>query len=443
MNRYAMDVQSAAASPAADLEKLYSRLTWKFVPFLMLCFLAAYLDRINVGFAKLGMMNDLGLSDAVYGFGAGIFFLGYFIFEVPSNMMLAHFGARRWISRIMISWGVVSCGMIFVKDPVSFYVLRFFLGLAEAGFLPGVILYLTYWFPAARRGRTMGIFYTALALAGVVGGPLSGAIMHYMSDAGALHAWQWLFVIESLPSILLGVIALFYLDDSIDHARWLSADEKKTLKTELAKDDKLKVDIPLVKLLLHPRIWHFTLIFFALNLANYGLSFWMPSIIRSLGVADTFQIGLITTLPNLCAIAMMLYLTARADLTQQRRLYIGIALILGAAGLGLSVLLNGNASASIFGLCLATAGILSVYPLFWSLPTAVLGGMAAVAGIALINSLANLAGFAGPWIVGVMKEWTGSTNYAILMLAVVLIAAAGLVALVPVPGQKAKDSSQS
>ena len=434
MNRYAME--AGAAAPAADhgeVEKLYTRLTWRFIPFLMLCFLAAYLDRINVGFAKLEMMSDLALSDAVYGFGAGVFFLGYFIFEVPSNLLMARFGARRWISRIMISWGVISCGMIFVKDPVSFYVMRFLLGLAEAGFLPGVILYLTYWFPAARRGRTMGFFYTALALAGVIGGPLSGAIMHYMSDAGLMKAWQWLFVLESLPSILLGVIALFYLDDGIDQAKWLTAREKSLLKAEIVSDEKLKSDIPMGKLLLHPRLWQFTLIFFALNLANYGLSFWLPTIIRNLGVADTFYIGLITTLPNICAIAMMLFLTARADRTQRRRLYIGIAFVMGAVGLTLSVLTQSTASLSIVGLCLATAGILSVYPLFWSLPTAVLGGMAAVAGIALINSLANLAGFFGPWIVGLVKDWTGSTNIAMLTLAGVLVAAAVLVSMVPAP----------
>lgn len=429
MSQYAMEAGAHAAQAVpGELEKLYTRLTWRFIPFLMLCFLAAYLDRINVGFAKLEMMSDLALSDTVYGFGAGIFFLGYFLFEVPSNMLLAHFGARRWISRIMISWGVISCGMMFVKDPMSFYIMRFLLGLAEAGFLPGVILYLTYWFPAARRGRTMGFFYTALALAGVIGGPLSGAIMHYMSDAGVMRAWQWLFVIESVPSILLGVIALFYLDDGIDHAKWLTAREKGLLKAEIASDERLKTDIPLARLVLHPRLWQFTLIFFA-----YGLGFWLPSIIRNLGVADALYIGLITILPNLCAIGMMLFLTARADRTQHRRLYIGIAFVLGAAGLTLSVLMHAVPSVSIIGLCLATAGILSVYPLFWSLPTAVLGGMAAVAGIALINSLANLAGFAGPWIVGLMKDWTGSTNYAMLTLAGVLVIAAGLVAMVPAP----------
>jgi MFS family permease len=438
-----MNETMAGAPLAADIpgevsiEKIYAKLTWKFVPFLMLCFLVSYLDRINVGFAKLEMMADPVFTDAVYGFGAGIFFLGYFLFEVPSNLALARFGARRWISRIMISWGAVSCAMIFVKGPLSFYVMRFLLGVAEAGFLPGVILYLTYWFPAARRGRTMGLFYTALALAGVIGGPLSGAIMHYMSDAGGLKSWQWLFVLESIPSIVLGIFALFYLDDGIDDARWLSPQEKAMLKAEIKKDNRSKVDIPLVKLLLHPRIWHFTLIFFALNLANYGLSFWLPTIIRNLGFSNTVHIGFLSTLPSLTAIALMLFLTARADRTQQPRLHLGIAFVVGAVGLGLSVLAGHTPLLAIIGLCLATAGILSVYPLFWSLPTAVLGGMAAVAGIAMINSLANLAGFAGPWIVGLVKGWTGSTDYAILVLAGVLVVAAGLVALAPAPSAEA------
>jgi MFS family permease len=321
--------------------------------------------------------------------------------------------------------------MMFVKTPTEFYVMRFLLGVAEAGFLPGVIVYLTYWFPAARRGRTMGFFYTALALAGVIGGPLSGAIMHYTSGLAGLKSWQWLFVLESIPSIALGIITLYFLDDSIDQATWLSNAEKSMLKRELENDAKAKTEFPLIKLLWNAKVWHFTAIFFGLNLANYGLSFWLPTIIRNLGFSNPLHIGLLSTLPSVAAIIAMLILGARADRTRQRRKYLIIAFVMGAAGLALSVMLAGNATLAIAALCLATAGILSVYPLFWSLPTAVLGGMAAVAGIAMINSLANLAGFAGPWIVGLLKEVSGSTNTAIYGLAVVLLIAAAMVALVP------------
>lgn len=277
--------------------KAYSKVLWRLVPFLFLCYVVAYLDRVNVGFAKLQMLADLKFSDTVYGFGAGIFFIGYFIFEVPSNIILSKTGARIWIARIMITWGIISSAMLFVTTPESFYVLRFLLGVSEAGFFPGIILYLTYWFPSERRARVVALFMTAIALSGVIGGPLSGWIMQAFAGVNNLAGWQWLFLLEGIPSILVGIAVIFYLDDSIEGAKWLSQEEKKVLADRIHNDQKGIVDHGIAHTFTSVKVWLMALIYFSFIMGLYGISFWLPQLIKSTGVKDVLNIGLLTAIP--------------------------------------------------------------------------------------------------------------------------------------------------
>jgi len=406
--------------PASD-DALYARVTRRLVPFLFLCYVAAYLDRVNVGFAKLQMQADLALSDTVYGIGAGIFFLGYFLFEVPSNLLMARVGARRWIARIMISWGLVSAATMFASSPATFYLLRFLLGVAEAGFFPGVVLYLTYWYPARRRARIVALFMSGVAVAGVLGGPLSGWIMRAFAGTGGLHGWQWLFLLEGLPSIALGIWTLFYLDDGIRSARWLDGDEKARLETALAEDGAAHGHWPLRHVFGSGRVWLLAAIYFLFVMGLYGVSFWLPQLIRNSGVQDVFHIGLLTAIPYGVAAVVMVLAARHSDRSGERRWHTALAGLAGAAGLMLSIAFADNAFAAMAALSLATAGILTTFPIFWSLPTAMLGGMAAAAGIALINSVGNLAGFASPYLVGAIRDATASTAQGMSVLAASLL----------------------
>ncbi|UGQ46576.1 MFS transporter [Massilia endophytica] len=402
---------------ASDDDALYARVSWRLLPFLFLCYVAAYLDRVNVGFAKLQMQADLALSDTVYGIGAGIFFLGYFLFEVPSNLLLAKVGARRWIARIMISWGLVSAATMFADSPASFYVLRFLLGVAEAGFFPGVVLYLTYWYPSRRRARIVALFMSGVAVAGVLGGPLSGWIMHSLDAAGGLHGWQWLFLLEGLPSIALGVWTLFWLDDGIRSARWLNEAEQGRLVAALAEDGEPRAHWPLRHVFGSGRVWLLAIIYFCFVMGLYGVSFWLPQLIRNSGVKDVFEIGLLTAVPYAIAAIVMVLAAWHSDRQGERRWHTAIAGLAGAAGLLASTAYADNTVAAMAALSLATAGILTTFPIFWSLPTAMLGGAAAAAGIALINSVGNLAGFLSPYLVGAIRDATASTAHGMTLLA--------------------------
>jgi D-galactonate transporter len=405
----------------------YARVSLRLIPFLFLCYVAAYLDRVNVGFAKLQMLSDLQFSDTVYGIGAGIFFIGYFFFEVPSNMILAKTGARVWIARIMVTWGVISSAMMFVTTPTSFYVLRFLLGVAEAGFFPGIILYLTYWYPARRRARIVALFMTAIALSGVVGGPLSGWIMQAFAGVNGWTGWQWLFLLEGIPSVLMGVWVYFYLDDSIRHAKWLSEDEKQLLEDEIAHDQKSKHNFTLGQVFSSGKVWLLALIYFTFVMGLYGVSFWLPQLIKASGVKDVLNVGLLTTIPYGVAALAMVLMSRSSDASGERRWHIAIAAILGAAGLIASAIYGDNTALAMAALTVATAGILTTLPLFWTLPTAFLGGTAAAAGIAMINSIGNLAGFVSPYLVGVIKDATQSTTNGMFMLAASLCLGAFLV----------------
>ncbi|AKJ67186.1 MFS transporter [Pandoraea thiooxydans] len=422
---------ATSGTPSAFEVATYRKVGWRLIPLLLICYVVSYLDRVNVGFAKLQMVSDLKFSETVYGLGAGIFFFGYFLFEVPSNIILHKVGARVWIARIMITWGIVSGATMFVSTPETFYVMRFLLGLAEAGFFPGIILYLTYWYPSARRGRMTAWFMTAVALSGFVGGPLSGWILKDVSGLYGLAGWQWLFLLEALPSLVIGVVVFFYLDDRIQSAKWLTDEEKALLVRNIDTDAVGKHDLPLSRVFGNGRLWVMSLIYFSFVIGLYGVSFWLPTIIKSTGVKDPLTIGLLTAIPFGFAVIAMLVIGWRSDLKRERRWHVAIPALISAAGLFLSTVWSHNTQLAMIALTFATMGIMAVLPLFWSLPTAILGGAAAAAGIAMINSLGNLAGFFGPYLVGFLKDATHSTNSGIYVLAAFMVLGALLVLSMP------------
>jgi ACS family tartrate transporter-like MFS transporter len=417
--------------PRAQRQTL-ERVTRRLIPFLFVLYIVAYLDRINVGFAALQMQADLGFSDAVYGFGAGIFFLGYFVFEVPSNLILERVGPRFWISRIMITWGLVSSAMMFVRDAPTFYALRFLLGVAEAGFFPGVILYLTHWFPAAQRARAVAQFMTATALAGVIGGPVSGALLQLDGLAG-LRGWQWLFLVEGLPAVLLGGVVWWTLTDRPEQAAWLAPDQRAWLAGILAAEraaTEQRHGASLWRALAHRRVWSLGLLYFTLVLGIYGVSLWLPQMVAARVGASELVLGFLVAIPYAVAALAMVLVGGHSDRSAERRWHIAGPALAGAAGLATSAALEQPALA-LAGLCLAALGIWSALGPFWALPTTFLSGSAAAGGIALINSLGNLGGFVGPWALGLLKQATGSFRAGLAFLAASLLVAALLALRVP------------
>jgi len=418
----------------AALEKrAYAKVFWRLVPFLMLCYVVAYLDRVNVGFAKLQMGQDLGFSETVFGLGAGIFFLGYFLFEVPSNLLLNRVGARIWIARIMITWGVLSACFVFVETSTSFYILRFLLGVAEAGFYPGVILYLTQWYPAHRRARIIAVFMSAIPVAGIFGNPLSGWIMDSFHGVSSMQGWQWMFIIEAIPAILVGIMVLLYLDNGIQHARWLDPDEKRLLQREVERDQAHGTKGPhsVAAVFRDARVWWMALIYFAFVMGQYALTFWLPTLVKATGVKGNLHIGLLSAIPFICAIVAMNLFGRSADRRQERRWHLIVPALMGAIGFTVAASYTQNTIVSLAFLSLAAAGVLTCAPLFWSLPTAFLSGTAAAAGIAAINSVGNLAGFASPYLIGYLKDLTGSTQIGMYVLAGALVLGAIGVWLTP------------
>ena len=437
----------AASVPAygspADAESLiekraYNKVFWRIMPFLMLCYVIAYLDRVNVGFAKLQMAQDLAFSETVFGLGAGLFFIGYFLFEVPSNLLMHRLGARVWIARIMITWGIVSALFMFVKTPTSFYVMRFLLGLAEAGFYPGVILYLTYWYPANRRAKMIALFMSGIPVAGMFGNPLSGWIMDIFNDTHGLRGWQWMFLIEAVPALLIGVATVFVLRDGIDKAPWLDADEKRVLKRNVEEDQRNAGAAAgsahghsLGAVFRDGRVWWMCLIYFCFVTGQYALTFWMPTLVKASGVTGNFHIGLLSAIPFICAIVVMNILGHSADARRERRWHLIVPALMGALGFAIAASFTDNTVVAIAALSLAAAGVLTCAPLFWSLPTAFLSGIAAASGIAVVNSVGNLAGFVSPYMVGTLKDLTHSTQLPMYVLSAILVVGAVLVWLTP------------
>src|SRR3989440_295377 len=409
------------------------RVSWRLMPFLLLAYLICYIDRVNVGFAALQMNKAVGIDPKSYGLGAGIFFVGYFIFEVPSNLALQKFGARKWIARIMISWGLCSAAFALIGGPISFLVLRFLLGVAEAGFFPGVILYLTYWYPAPRRAGIIALFMTAIPIAGVIGGPLSGWILHAMTGAQGLAGWQWLFLIEAIPSLALGVAVFVYLGDGIEGGRWLTVGEKDLLRRRLAGDNNQVSYRALRDGFTNTRLLLLAAIYFCLIAGLYGASFWMPTLIEQSGVRGPLAIVVLTVLPNAAGAIAMVGISRHSDAARDRRWHLVIPAIVGAVGWLLTVRYGANSAAALLGMSLAMAGVTTSLSQFWCLPTAILAGAAAATGIALVNSFGNLAGFLSPWAIGWIIDRTHSTDLGVYALAGVL--AVGSLLVLTIPGR--------
>lgn len=413
------------AQGAIAEDVVFRKVVLRIVPFLMLCYAVSYLDRVNVGFAQLQMSRELHLSNAAFGLGAGLFFIGYFLFELPSNILLQKVGARVWIARIMISWGVVSAAAMFAHDEWTFYALRFLLGLAEAGFYPGVILYCTYWFPARRRAKVVALFMSAIPVAGIFGNPLSGWIMHTFDAVGGLAGWQWLFMLEALPAIGIGIWCLFYLDDRVRDAKWLSEDEKSVVERAIAEDARdVSGHGKLSEGLKNPKVWLMAFIYFCFVMGQYALTFWMPTFVKSSGVSGVLAIGVLSAVPYIVALVAMNVFGYSADRRRERRWHLVVPALMGTVGFSVAAAVHGSAALSLIALSIAAAGVLTCAPLFWSLPTSFLGGTAAAAGIALINSLGNLAGFVSPYMIGAIKDATGSSSVPMFVLASVLVVGA-------------------
>jgi ACS family tartrate transporter-like MFS transporter len=416
----------AADSSNTDLRRAtLAKAGWRLLPFLLLLYVVAWLDRVNVGFASAEMSGDLGLSATVYGIGAGIFFLGYALFEIPSNLILVRVGARRWIARIMVTWGVLSVAMMYVTGPVSFYTVRFLLGVAEAGFLPGIIYYLGNWFPRAERARAVSWFMLAIPLSTVIGGPLSDVILTLDGWHG-LHGWQWLFLLEGIPAIVLGVVVLFYLTDGPEHAKWLAPEQREwlvaTMRAEHASTAQ-RHSISWQAALRNPTVWQLCVILFACQTGSYGLTLWIRQIVQGLPGFGDLAAGTISAIPYAAAAVGMIVIGARSDRTGERLLHVAVPSAVAAVGFAMSALVVSPVPAMI-ALTIAAVGDLSTRGPFWALPTRFLTGSAAAGGIALINTMASLGGFVGPSVVGFFRDLTGSFAGGLLFLSVLLAIAA-------------------
>jgi len=398
-------------------QRTIAKVSARLIPFLILCYFVAYLDRVNVGFAALTMNRDLGLSASTYGFGAGIFFLAYFLFEVPSNLFLERVGARKWIARIMVSWGLISGATAFITGETSFYVVRVLLGIAEAGFFPGIIFFLTLWFPAVYRARIIGYFMAAIPLSTVIGAPLSGLLLGLNGFMG-MKGWQWLFILEAAPALMLSVVVFFYLTDRPADARWLEPDERTwlvdRLQEEQANRERLR-RYSVGQALMNRKVLALSFVYFGAVATNYGLSFFLPQIVKAFGVSN-FQTGLITALPYVVGVISIVWWGRHSDRMAERRFHLALPLFVASAGIASSTALD-DPTMKMVALSIAGFGIFGCLPVFWTFPTAFLSGAAAAGGIALINSIGNLAGFAGPFAVGRISDLTGSYTGGLLLLS--------------------------
>ena len=408
---------------------VYGKVRRRLLPFLFLLYVVAYLDRINVGFAALQMNRELGLSEAVFGLGAGIFFLGYFVFEIPSNLVLQRLGARIWISRIMISWGVAAIAMMFTRGARSFYLLRFLLGAAEAGFFPGIIFYLTHWFPSRERARAVSLFMTATQVAGIIGGPLSGLLLA-MSGVWHLAGWQWLFFAQGLPAVVLGAATARYLPDTPEQALWLNSEERGMLAARLALERESRTDHTLRDALSNGSVWLLALLYFTIVFGHYGIAIWLPQILKSLAGMSDLRVGVLSAVPFMTAAIVMVLVARHSDVRGERRWHLALSAFTGAIALAASAAAR-SPLASLLTISIAAAGISSAAGPFWTLPAGFLDGTAAAGGIALINSTGNLAGFVGPTVVGLIRQITGSFSGGMLAMAMAVLVAGVLALAMP------------
>jgi len=405
-----------------DIEKRTLRkITWRIVPFIMILYLIAYIDRVNIGFAAITMKEDLGFTASILGFGAGIFFLGYFLFEVPSNIILHRIGARIWITRVMITWGIIAGGMAFVESSTSFYVMRFLLGVAEAGFFPGIILYLSYWFPARNRAGVIALFMAAAPIATAIGSPISAALLEMHGILG-LAGWQWMFLIEAFPAVILGVVVFFYMTDRPEKATWLKQDEREwlvhTMQLENAGKDKQQHH-SIIRGLANPRVLALAMVYFGTSAGLYTLGIWAPQIIKELGVSS-MTVGLLNAIPPVVSVIAMILWSRHSDKTNERTWHVALACLIAATGLVIAASTN-SMLGLIASLTIVNVGISCSKPPLWSMPTVFLSGTAAATGIATINSIGNLGGFAGPAMIGWVKDQTGSFTGGLYFVAGLLI----------------------
>ena len=439
---------AGSATPGDGL--IIAKAARRIIPHLILLYIFAFLDRVNVSFASLQMNADLGFSTTVYSIGASLFFVGYFLFEVPSNLALAKFGPRLWIARIMITWGVISSAFVFTNSiawgaiatafnctdaEFTFYLLRFLLGVSEAGFFPGVILYLTYWFPSSRRAKMTALFMTAVAIANVVGAPVSGAIMQYMHNFNGLRGWQWLFLLEGLPSIIMGVLVLLLLDNGPANAKWLTTQQRDTLAHRLHQDNQHKQGggHNFISAFKDGRVWALAMAYFCAMVGFYAVNFWMPTMIQELGVdsADFLKVGLLSMIPWGVAAVVMVVVGSHGDRTGERRWHAASGMFISAVGMLMLAIAGKQPIYGMIGLTLITSGTLTFMCTFWSLPTAFLSGTAAAAGIAWINSVGNLGGHFGPDMIGRIRESTNSSAVAFVVLAGLAVVGGAIVLLLP------------
>lgn len=419
-----------AKNAPTELDGVYRKIFFRLIPFLMVLWILAWIDRVNIGFVKLTMLDDLKWSEAVYGLGAGIFFLGYFFFEVPSNLLLQKIGAKKTIMRITIGWGLTSIAMMFVKTPEWFYVGRFVLGVFEAGFYPGIILYLTYWFPNDRRAKAFGMFMSASALAGVIGGPLAGSIMGGLNGVNGWAGWQWVFLVEGIPSVIAGIVTYYYLTDKPEQAHWLTQRERDLVHADLERDHQAmgEREHSMLASLRDGRIWLLILIYFCIIAANSSLTFYGPTLVKEVGFKSPMAVGWIMSVAYLCGAAGMIYNGIHSDRHQESRYHCGLAAALGAGSiLVIALLLNASPILTLVALTLAIVGTMSAIPVFWQMPNRILSGTAAAGGVALINSIANLAGFGAPWMLGVIKTQTGVLTTGLYVVAAVEVCATLLI----------------
>src|SRR3954463_9042661 len=407
-------------------QRTLRKISFRIVPFIMLLYFIAFIDRVNIGFAALTMNKDLGFSSSVFGFGAGIFFLGYFLFEVPSNLVLEKVGARLWIARVMITWGIVSAAFAFIQGEISFYVFRFLLGVAEAGFFPGIILYLSYWFPARQRAQVVSFFMAAAPISTVLGSPLSTALLQ-MDGVAGLHGWQWMFLLEAIPAVLLGFVLLSYMTDRPEKATWLAEDEREWLVNTMNAEHAAKgakAHHSIWSGLTDMRVLALALIYFGTSAGLYTLGIWAPQIIGQFGLS-TMQVGFLNAVPPTIAIAAMILWARHSDRTGERTWHVVIACLVAAVGLALAGVAS-SVVAVVAALTVVNVGISAAKPPLWSMPTMFLPAPAAAAGIATINSIGNLGGFAGPWAIGWIKDLTGSFLGGLYMVAGLLVLSAVL-----------------
>lgn len=421
--------EAVIATSAAD-DAVYKKISYRIIPLLIICFIVAYYDRVNIAFAKLQMQQELKFSETVYGLGASLFFVGYILFEVPSNVILHRVGARKWIARIMVTWGVASALMMFVGSPVQFYIMRFIVGLMEAGFLPGVVLYFTYWFPALRRARANALFMLAISLSGVTGGPLAGWIMTSLAGVNGWAGWQWLFLIEGIPAVILGFVVFLVLDDKPEDAKWLSDTEKAHVAADLAREKlAAPADRSVWASLANPKLLYLCMIYFLILVGLGGITFWMPQLIKNTGITNTATIGQLTAIPWLVGGLGMLVVSYTSDRTGERKWHLVFCAVASGLGYIVSSQCGHNPPIAIAGLSAATLGILGIFPVFWTVPSRFLSGVAVAGGIAFINSMGNLGSIFSPTFIGWVTDLTKSTQLSVNVIGATMIVAGLLIAL--------------